>query len=183
MEKILITGTGRSGTTFLIKLFTFLEYDTGYTKLNYSNHISKNCNSGMERDINQKFYILKSPFFIESIDEIINNKNVIIKQIIIPVRDYTLSAKSRLYHNNQNGGLWNATNEEEQILFYNKIIANYIFYMTKYNINTLFIDFDRMVNDKKYLFNKIKHILDEKNIDFEYFSIVYDEVSEISKPK
>ena len=44
MEKILITGTGRSGTTFLIKLFTFLEYDTGYTKLNYSNHISNNHN-------------------------------------------------------------------------------------------------------------------------------------------
>ena len=29
MEKILITGTGRCGTTFLIKLFSFLGYNTG----------------------------------------------------------------------------------------------------------------------------------------------------------
>jgi hypothetical protein len=42
-KKILITGTGRSGTTFLIKLFTFLEYDTGYTKDNFHNYIDKGC--------------------------------------------------------------------------------------------------------------------------------------------
>jgi hypothetical protein len=34
-EKILITGTGRCGTTFLIKLFTFLGFDTGFDKTNY----------------------------------------------------------------------------------------------------------------------------------------------------
>ena len=35
MEKILITGTGRCGTTFLIKLFSFLDFDTGYNRDNY----------------------------------------------------------------------------------------------------------------------------------------------------
>ena len=39
-----------------------------------------------------------------------------------------------------------------------------------------------MINDKTYLFNKLKCILDEKNIDFETFSCVYDEVSLSSKP-
>ena len=39
-----------------------------------------------------------------------------------------------------------------------------------------------MVTDKKYLFNKIKSILDEKNIDFDIFCNIYDEVSLISKP-
>ena len=43
MEKILITGTGRCGTTFLIKLFSFLEFDTGFTKNDYNKYIfSKN---------------------------------------------------------------------------------------------------------------------------------------------
>ena len=53
--------------------------------------------------------------------------------------------------------------------------------MTKYEINTIFINFDKMINDKIYLFNKIKSILDEKNIDFELFCNVYDEVSLTSK--
>ena len=182
-NKILITGTGRCGTTFLIKLFTFLGFDTGYDKSNYASYIFFNCNSGMERQITDTHYILKNPFFIHEIDEIIKNKDVTIKQVIIPIRNYSLSAKSRVSHNNDSGGLWFATNEEDQIHFYNKIISNYIFIMTKYEINTLFLDFDKMVSDKIYLFEKLKPILDEKNITFETFSNEYDDVTNTSKPK
>ena len=55
--------------------------------------------------------------------------------------------------------------------------------MTKYEINTLFLDFDKMVSDKIYLFEKLKPILDEKNITFETFSNEYDDVTNTSKPK
>lgn len=54
--------------------------------------------------------------------------------------------------------------------------------MVKYNINTLFLDFDKMVSDKKYLYDKLSHILQEKNITFEIFSKIYEEVSETSAP-
>jgi hypothetical protein len=181
MEKILITGTGRCGTTFLIKLFSFLEFDTGFTKDNYKNYVFSNCNSGMELNIEDQHYILKNPQFIKNINNIIMNYKI--KYIIIPIRDYNESAKSRQSHNFENGGLWNATNELEQVLFYNEIIANYTYIMTKYDIPTIFIDFDRMINNKEYLFNKLKNILDEKNISFELFSSIYDEVSITSKPK
>jgi hypothetical protein len=53
--------------------------------------------------------------------------------------------------------------------------------MTKHDIDTILIDFDRMISDKAYLFNKIKSILDEKNISFETFCNVYYEVSLTSK--
>ena len=53
--------------------------------------------------------------------------------------------------------------------------------MTKYEINTIFLDFDKMVNDKSYLFNKLKFIFHEKNINFDMFSSIYDEVSLNSK--
>jgi hypothetical protein len=186
MEKILITGTGRCGTTFLIKLFSFLDFDTGFSRENYSQFIFKDCNSGMEKGMDQPNYIIKSPEYFEKIDkvfEIFKKENITIKQVIIPIRNYSEAAISRVSHKNNKGGLWNANNGKEQILFYHKIVANYIFYMTKYEINTLFLDFDKMVNDKKYLFEKLKHILDEKNIGFDIFSNVYDEVTLTSKPK
>lgn len=183
MDKILITGTGRCGTTFLIKLFSFLEYDTGFNKNTYLKAISTNCNSGMEYSYTAKHYILKNPSFLINIEGIIKDKTVNIKHVIIPIRDFNESAKSRASFGKQNGGLWNATNEETQKAFYMKIISNYIFMMTKYDINTIFINFDKMVNDKEYLFNKLKIILDEKNINFTYFSDIYDEVSLTSKPK
>ena len=55
-----------------------------------------------------------------------------------------------------------------------------MFISTKYDVSTIFIDFDKMVNNSKYLFNKLKVILDEKMINFKTFSRVYDEVSLIS---
>jgi len=80
------------------------------------------------------------------------------------------------------GGLLDASDEESQIKYYNKVLANYMHIMTKHDIDTILIDFDRMISDKAYLFNKIKSILDEKNIDFKTFCNVYDEVSLTSKP-
>jgi len=181
-EKIYITGTGRCGTTFLIKLFTFLNFDTGFDRNNYGKYIFSNCNSGMESAYNAEHCIIKNPTILQDIEKIIQS-NILIKYVIIPIRDYTQSAKSRVTHNKLAGGLWNATNEEEQIVFYNKIISEYIFFMCKYDIPTIFLDFDKMIKDKKYLFDKLKPILDGSNIDFMIFSCVYDEVSQNSKPK
>lgn len=181
-EKILITGTGRCGTTFLIKLFTFLDFNTGYNKDNYKNFIHSNCNSGMERRYNEKYDILKNPIFLSNIKIILEDTSVIIKTVIIPIRDLKSSAMSRLKNNNSTGGLWNAVDESSQIQYYKDILTNYLYFMTKYDINTIFIDFDKMITDRKYLFDKIKNILDEKNIDFEVFSNVYDTVSLTSKP-
>ena len=177
MEKIFITGTGRCGTTFLIKLFSFLNFDTGFDKTNYKNGIIPQCNAGMERLYNEKFYILKNPLFITQIEKIMEDKNTKIKKVIIPIRDFKLSAKSRVKYKNECGGLWNAKDEASQINFYREIVSNYLYMMTKYDIDTIFIDFDKMVNDKQYLFNKLKDILDEKKIDFGLFSTIYDEVT------
>ena len=182
MEKILITGTGRCGTTFLIKLFSFLDFDTGYNRNNYNSGICSNCNSGMENDYKSNSYILKNPTFIHDIENIVKDTSIIIKNVIIPMRDLNISAKSRVKHGNNAGGLWNAVDELSQIDFYKNILTNYIFISTKYDINTIFIDFDKMIHDTTYLFNKLKNILDEKNIDFKSFSRVYDEVSSSSRP-
>jgi hypothetical protein len=181
MEKVLITGTGRCGTTFLIKLFSFLDFNTGYNRINYKLSISSNCNSGMERNYKEDYYILKNPRFIHNIEHIVKDTSIKIKNIIIPIRDLEIAANSRVKNGRENGGLWNAKDKLSQINFYKNILTNYICVSTKYDINTIFIDFDKMTNDKLYLFNKLKNILDEKNIDLEKFSHIYNEVSLISK--
>jgi hypothetical protein len=182
MEKILITGTGRCGTTFLIKLFTFLNFDTGYNRNNYKKHIFLHCNSGMEKNYTEKHYILKSPFFLDKIEEIIKDKSINIKTIIIPIRDLKECAASRLKHGKKEGGLVNAVDEVTQIQYFQTILSKYLHIMTIYELNTIFIDFNKMINDKIYLFNKLKNILDEKSINYELFSEAYDDASSTSKP-
>lgn len=53
---------------FLIKVFTLLRFNTGYTPENYRNYIYKNCGSGMEKDIHANVYIIKNPNFIQNIE-------------------------------------------------------------------------------------------------------------------
>ncbi len=166
-DKILISGTGRCGTTFLILLFSLLGLDTGYNIYNFKDHILDNCNSGMERLIDEPYTILKNPRFIENIESILLHKNIRIRSMVIPIRDYSKSASSRVHHGNNAGGLWNASNYETQITFFHKIMANYMYVMTKYNIPTIFIDFDKMISNPQYLYDKLKPIL--SNIPFHIF--------------
>lgn len=192
--KILITGTGRCGTTFLITLFTFLQLDTGFTKENYKKYIFANCGSGMEKllikppktktDIPTLLtdtpQILKNPAFIDEFEQIVELE-LKIKLVIIPIRDYSCSAKSRVSHNKLAGGLWNASDEDSQIVFYNKIMANYIYIATKHEIDTIFLNFDKMVSDGKYLFDKLGMIIMENNIGFDAFVAVFNEVNALFK--
>jgi hypothetical protein len=181
MEKILISGTGRCGTTFLIKLFTFCGMDTGFNKDNYKDFIFSNCNSGMENPISSPHHIIKSPLFVFDIENILNE--VKIKYMIIPVRNFQDSAMSRVKNGQGRcGGLWESSDLESQVIFYNKITTKYLLFMVKYDIKTIFIDFDRMVTNPKYLYDILNPILDEHNIDFATYLDAYNISSETSKP-
>jgi hypothetical protein len=74
--KILITGTGRSGTTFLIILLTHLGMDTGFDINNLDEFIFDNCNAGMERHIDSEHQVLKNPLFIQNMDEIVKTHKI-----------------------------------------------------------------------------------------------------------
>ncbi len=41
----------------------------------------------MERRYNDKYYILKSPRFLSNIENIVKDKSIKIKYVIIPIRD------------------------------------------------------------------------------------------------
>ena len=112
---------------------------------------------------------------MDNIEKIVTDKKIIkIKTVIIPIRDFDSAAQSRVNNKYEPGGLWNAEDKLSQIIYYKDIISNYIYISTKYDLNTIFLDFDRMTTYKQYLFNKLKNILDEKNITFKTFSDIYE---------
>ncbi len=166
-EKVLISGTGRCGTTFIILLLSLLNLDTGYNIYNFKYDISEKCNSGMERLIDSPYTYLKNPRFIEQIESILQNKSINIRYMIIPIREYSKCAESRYHLGDECGGLWNATDCDSQIAFFHKIMSNYMYYMTKYDIPTIFIDFDKMITQPQYLYEKLQPIL--PNISYTIF--------------
>ena len=97
MGKIIITGTGRAGTTFLIQLFTELGLDTGYTPENWRNDYDANASAGLEFDFGQTRLprILKNPAFCETLPALLADGIMVIDHAIIPMRKLEEAAHSR----------------------------------------------------------------------------------------
>ena len=63
VHKVIISGTGRSGTTFLVHLLTELGLDTGITARNWGKKYFEHCNAGLEHELldPETPYIVKNP--------------------------------------------------------------------------------------------------------------------------
>ena len=193
-ESILITGTGRCGTTFLVALFTLIGMETGFSRETLKENIHDKTKGGLEKNPGE-YKIIKNPGFIFMIEEYILQTKQVPKLVIIPVRNFTEAAESR-YKNTEEqglmnddmpkeltsskgaGGLWNANTKEEQILFYNKCMAEYIQVMTRYDIPTKFIDFYRMTMNSRYLFETLKDVI-EPVVTHERFEECYNEATSL----
>jgi hypothetical protein len=166
---IIITGTGRAGTTFLIQLFTSLGFDTGFT--NFTSNLFLNCNAGMEWDFRKPNspYVIKSPHLCDYLDDVLETKNVIIEHAIVPVRDLYSAAESRrnvtrtsdekLYKEKIPGGLWHTDNPDHQEAILTKQLYKLIYTITKWDIPITLMHFPRLVQEGGYLYSKIKPIL------------------------
>lgn len=178
-HKIYVGGTGRAGTTFLTAILHSLGVDPTIGKSNNWKQRVARGSSGLEvgehtpeKDIP---YVVKCPGFTGRLDSIVKKHNI--DYFIIPIRNYKDAAKSReKIGGNKPGGLWGAADAKEQEVFYHKLMADYLYKMTVYDVPTIFINFERMVSDDKYLFEKLKPVL--KNISYEEYKEVYDAATE-----
>lgn len=183
-HKLYIGGTGRAGTTFLVLILQTLGVgnnnpDWKYVSGSKLPHVAKGQSGAEvgehtpEKDIP---YLVKGPGYITKIDSIVQKHHI--DYFIIPIRNYDDAAKSREnIGGGKPGGLWSATNAIEQKDFYHEIIAEYLYKMTVYDVPTIFINFERMISDDKYLYEKIKPVLRE-SITYEDYKEVYDRATE-----
>lgn len=90
---ILITGTGRAGTTFLMRLIVRMGFDTGFKDI--ESNIFNHANAGLERDWNDNYLVVKSIQAMFDIEDVLDKKNV--THVIIPIRDIDSVVSSRIY--------------------------------------------------------------------------------------
>lgn len=158
MSKIVITGTGRCGTSFLMQFFTYLGLKTGYTVDECDQHLARsNCNGGIEHSIGTELFenshIVKNPIWLYE-PELLDFD---IDFIIVPVRKIEHVAESRNnIGDDMYGGFWKgAKNSKEQIEIDSKAFYNFINYTVKKDLKVIFLDFPRIIHDSEYLYNKI----------------------------
>jgi hypothetical protein len=96
---LFIAGTGRTGTSFLVRYLSELGLDTHISR-NGCAHWDSNANAGLEdaplaSGAGQLPYVVKSPWIGEYIDQILAKREIKIDAVIVPMRDLMEVAASR----------------------------------------------------------------------------------------
>jgi hypothetical protein len=96
---LIIAGTGRAGTSFLVRYLTELGLDTTLARNGDRASWDADANAGLENQlvcgVNLP-YVVKSPWIGEYVDQILNEKQFKIDAFIVPVRDLVEAATSRV---------------------------------------------------------------------------------------
>ncbi len=166
---VIISGTGRAGTTFLVQLLTELGLHTGFPDPVSS--VFANCNAGMEWDIRRPDapYIVKNPRLCDSLDALVRDGGIVIDRAIIPVRNLYAAAESRrdvtrraghtLSGGEIPGGLWQTDDPVQQEHSLAVQFHELLHTIAKHDIPVTLLYFPRFVHDPLYLFEKLACVL------------------------
>ncbi len=182
---LIISGTGRSGTTFLMQLMTALGMDTGFADP-WDDRFA-NCDAGMEFDFLGPWnhYLVKSPRLCDYLDEAISTRHIVVDHAIIPVRNLHAAAQSRRDVEERSdrrepsgviaGGLWLTSDPGDQERVLERQIYSLLSALAKHDIPTTLLWFPRLVRDLPYLYSRLHPILD--GVTYDAFAAAFLSVS------
>jgi hypothetical protein len=182
---VVITGTGRTGTSFLVQLLTHLGLDTGYTADTIE--LFPIARAGLEKDIRdaQAPYIVKDPRLCDFIEEVLKNPAIMIEHALIPMRRFEAAAASRAHVQRLTtgssegpesvpGGLWHTDKANDQAAVLRLQFTKLMEGLVRYDVPITFLWYPRLVRDSDYLYNKLAFLLPDR--DSNSFRSVFERV-------
>jgi hypothetical protein len=181
-HKVIITGTGRAGTTFLVRVLTELGLDTGITRKNWDRKFYPDCNAGLEHNLldPETPYIVKNPALCETLPQALATGRFVIDHVYVPIRDLDTAAASRVRLGGANGsvpgGLWGTSEPAEQRRVLAESFHNLVHVLVVHEIPHTFILFPRLVSDPAYLFARMAYVL--QGISREDFDAAFSRIAD-----
>ena len=182
---LLIAGTGRAGTSFLVRWLAAAGLRT-HLATHATPQWHEDANAGLEDlltaiDWEAAPYVVKSPWFVEVIDDVLANPRVVLDGVIIPVRDLAEAAASRVVHERHAahrgnpwmtglgrsfeqwgttpGGVVYSLDPVDQARLLAVSFHRLVQRLVKADIPVVFLDFPRLALDAEYLFRKLRRFV------------------------
>jgi hypothetical protein len=155
--KIVITGTGRAGTTLLVSVLTQLGLDTGEADGRLSG-VDARTRGGLESllDSPDAPYIVKDTTLPFRLGKLLEAGTVSVRHVIVPIRSLDLAAASRVrgsdYGRNifARGGLWGTVNPVKQRDALATMLYELMFTIARFELPHTLLEFPRFATDWEY---------------------------------
>lgn len=161
-SKIIITGTGRAGTTFLVRLLTELGLDTGFSRDNWQRHVHAHCSAGMEWDLADPAAprVVKNPDLCERLGPLIASGRVAVERALVPVRDLDSASASRVRVGvGVPGGVVGTDDPAQQRAVLAGRFHQLVETLAAHGIPVTFLHFPRFAVDAEYCYTQLESVL------------------------
>jgi len=202
-----IAGTGRAGTSFLVRYLTAIGMDTTLSRRGDQAGWAEDASAGLEEEPHKLFgsdvpYVVKSPWLYLVVDEVISNAKDRIDGLIVPIRDLSQVARSRVavearaiqraapwlnglekrwdvWGAAPGGGVYSlAEVDQARVLAvgFHILIERFV----AADLPILFLHFPRIVHDHSYLFQKLQSFF-PANVTAESANDAFRQVVDVTK--
>jgi len=181
---VLIAGTGRSGTSFLVRYLDACGLETHLTRAESGGQWDDRANAGFEDLLwgdEHRPYVVKSPWVHQDIDDLLANQAIRLDAVIIPMRDLIEAASSRsivelqAIHEHvpamaERGRSWLLAGQTPGGVIYSmdpldqaRLLATGFHHLLQRlvaaDVPVILLDFARMIDDADYLHRRLAAIL------------------------
>jgi len=182
---LLIAGTGRAGTSFLVRYLTLLGLDTNLSRSGPDAVWDEAANAGLEDlplpQAGNLPYVIKSPWSYQVIHQVLEAGTLAFDAVVLPMRDLTEAAASRTIvelrdlhgsfpwmadldhtwemHGHTPGGIIYSLNPIDQARLLAVGFHQLLERLVRQDIPVILLSFPRLIADAPYLFAKLAPVL------------------------
>jgi hypothetical protein len=170
--KVVITGTGRAGTTLLVTVLTRLGLDTGEASGKLSG-VDARTHGGLESllDAPDAPYIVKDTTLPFRLGQLLEAGTVSVSHVIIPIRSLDLAAASRVrgsdYGRNifARGGLWGTVDPVKQRDALAAMLYELMFTIARFELPHTLLEFPRFTTDWQYTHRALSFLAPDRTAE------------------
>jgi hypothetical protein len=170
--KIVITGTGRAGTTLLVSVLTHLGLDTGEGSAKLSG-VDPRTRGGLESrlDAPDAPHVVKDTTLPFRLATLLETGTVSVGHVIVPIRALDLAAASRVRGSNYGwnifarGGLWGTVDPVKQRDALASMLYELMHTIARFELPHTLLEFPRFATDWQYTYRALSFLAPEQPPD------------------
>ncbi|HZJ26317.1 MAG TPA: hypothetical protein VFF40_04775 [Acidimicrobiia bacterium] len=161
--KVVITGTGRAGTTLLVQILTDLGLDTGFDA---DHRLDDRIRAGLEFRIESPGAprIIKDPNLSRRLGDLLDRGVVDIGHVIVPIRDLDVATASRVRNTRYGadlhtfGGLFGTARATRQRDALAGLFYELFWTIARYELAHTLLEFPRFATDWEYTYRRLSFL-------------------------